>query len=372
MTKAIEEIKEQRKEEEGENVQNVETSQIKKRIVLSTVLLIGFIGVIAMGRSVLIGFIILLTILVFYELLKVLLKKKDKKTSTPNRKHKNKTEERTEERTENTQQEKQNILPVSFFWLCFVSISLLRYGSMVCPGKVFLIKQIFIPLQFVWIAWFISLLKGKSYKMKIFHLSIVIVSTVGLIECAESAINNVNRGVFWFVLPCVLVGINDTFAYLVGKAIGHTPLIELSPKKTIEGFIGGGFFTIILSIPLSSLIRYITAESINISYTDSIILGVIASFVAPIGGVIASGYKRAFKVKNFSRLIPGHGGVSDRIDCQLIMQLITNLYLISIVRKPTVQRFFDEISRSLTPEESLNLVNLLLENYRERKRNEIF
>lgn len=56
-----------------------------------------------------------------------------------------------------------------------------------------------------------------------------------------------------FVLPCTLVIVNDIMAYFAGKMFGRTPLIKLSPKKTLEGFIGGGAFTILVSIPISEL-----------------------------------------------------------------------------------------------------------------------
>lgn len=333
-----------------------EMSQFKKRVILSTVLLCLFCLIISMGRSVLIGFIILLTILVFSEILKVLLRRNRRRIKKKNKKEQTDRTDRTAQ-TEHS----ADILPTSFFWLCFISISLLRYGRMVFPWRTPMVKQVLIPIQFLWIGWFIYLLKGRSYKAKIFHMSVVIVSAAGLIECAEAAINNVNRSVFWFVFPCILVGVNDTSAYLVGKLFGQTPLLELSPNKTVEGFLGGGFFTILLSIPISKSISYITDWNKSASNLDSIILGVIASFIAPVGGVIASSYKRAFRVKDFSRLLPGHGGVADRIDCQLIMQLVTNLYLIRIIRRPTVRVFLDEIGSTLTVEERISLIRLLVE-----------
>jgi phosphatidate cytidylyltransferase len=59
-------------------------------------------------------------------------------------------------------------------------------------------------------------------------------------------IDNILEGLIWFVLPVVLVACNDTFAYVCGFFWGKTPLIQLSPKKTVEGFVGGFLCTIIL------------------------------------------------------------------------------------------------------------------------------
>ncbi|KAI5189208.1 phosphatidate cytidylyltransferase [Nematocida minor] len=417
-------------------------SNIKKRIILSVLLALGFLAIISLGKSVLIGFIIVLSILVFSEILRVLLRIKRRKApgqtsatrqarngknikmngrksnksksksrnsqkinsneqiANEDRKNDLKIENNEEmsnrrlddkksscstdnvcsnlrtgdSKTSNSDSEpvKGNILPVSFFWCCFCCISFLKYGRLLFPSRALLINKIFIPVQFIWIWWFIILLRGRSYRMKIFYLSIVVVSIVGLLECTQSAINNVNRGIYWFVFPCVLVGVNDTFAYLVGKTLGHTQLIQLSPNKTVEGFLGGGIFTVILSFPISKIIRMAVSEDVKTSNIETAVFGMIASIIAPVGGIIASGYKRAFKAKHFSTLLPGHGGVSDRIDCQLIMQLAIDLYLIGAVRKRTVTGFVVEIESHLTRKETLDLANLLIENCKNTKINEIF
>jgi phosphatidate cytidylyltransferase len=56
------------------------------------------------------------------------------------------------------------------------------------------------------------------------------------------------EGMIWMILPCILVITNDIFAYIFGKLFGKTQLIELSPKKTLEGFIGGFISTLIVGI----------------------------------------------------------------------------------------------------------------------------
>ena len=64
---------------------------------------------------------------------------------------------------------------------------------------------------------------------------------------ASTIIINMYEGMIWMVLPAFLVISNDIFAYVFGKTFGKTPLIELSPKKTVEGFIGGFVSTLVLA-----------------------------------------------------------------------------------------------------------------------------
>ena len=59
-----------------------------------------------------------------------------------------------------------------------------------------------------------------------------------------------------------------------------------------------------------------------------------ASIIAPFGGFFASGFKRAFKIKDFSDTIPGHGGITDRMDCQMVMALFSHLYITNFIRQP--------------------------------------
>lgn len=64
----------------------------------------------------------------------------------------------------------------------------------------------------------------------------------------------------------------------------------------------------------------------------SLVLSLFASLLSPFGGFFASGFKRAFKLKDFSDSIPGHGGVTDRMDCQFINGLFAYVYVSSFIR----------------------------------------
>ena len=107
----------------------------------------------------------------------------------------------------------------------------------------------------------------------------------------------------------ILIWTNDTFAYIVGKSIGKHKLFEkISPKKTIEGFFGGLVFCVIASILISKF--YIDASATYIW----IIIALIASVFGTLGDLIESKFKRMAGVKDSGKIMPGHGGILDRLD----------------------------------------------------------
>lgn len=113
----------------------------------------------------------------------------------------------------------------------------------------------------------------------------------------------------------ILIWTNDTFAYLVGKSIGKHKLLEkVSPKKTIEGFLGGVVFAVFAGFLISKL--YIRPNP-NFSEKSIFIWTIIALIVGvfgTIGDLIESKFKRIAGVKDSGNIMPGHGGVLDRLD----------------------------------------------------------
>ncbi|MNJ98210.1 Phosphatidate cytidylyltransferase [compost metagenome] len=111
----------------------------------------------------------------------------------------------------------------------------------------------------------------------------------------------------------ILIWTNDTFAYIVGKTIGKRKLFErISPKKTIEGFLGGMFFTIIAAYILSNFTTFITPlfHSHLVWMGAAIILVVFGT----LGDLVESKLKRNAGVKDSGNIMPGHGGILDRLD----------------------------------------------------------
>ncbi|KAJ8318707.1 hypothetical protein KUTeg_003798 [Tegillarca granosa] len=195
-------------------------------------------------------------------------------------------------------------------------------------------------------------------------------------------------------------------AYMFGFFFGKTPLIKLSPKKTWEGFIGGAFATLLFGFALSYVLvqfdyfvcpivydegkdkislecerhpvfivtEYNLPQTLQTFFSilglewkkahiypfilHSISMSLFASVIGPFGGFFASGFKRAFKIKDFGDLIPGHGGIMDRFDCQFLMATFVHVYYTSFIRAPNAQKILQHISL-LTAEEQLQIFNTL-------------
>jgi phosphatidate cytidylyltransferase len=139
-------------------------------------------------------------------------------------------------------------------------------------------------------------------------------------------------GMVWVIYAAALVMINDTMAYVFGMTFGkHALLPQISPKKTWEGFLGAAASTVLASLYMIPPNDGATGMA---KLQDALVLSMYASVIGPFGGFLASVIKRAYGKKDFGTLIPGHGGLVDRFDCQLIMAPFVYLYL-QHTRQPT-------------------------------------
>ncbi|KAL3507714.1 hypothetical protein ACH5RR_033096 [Cinchona calisaya] len=274
------------------------------------------------------------------------------------------------------------------------------------------IKYHMVTCYFLYIAgfmWFILTLKKKMYKYQFgqyawTHMILIVVFTQSSFTVA-----NIFEGIFWFLLPASLIVINDIAAYFFGFFLGRTPLIKLSPKKTWEGFIGASVTSIISAFVLANFFaryQWLTCPRKDLSsgwlhcdpgplfkpesYTlpewvpqwfpwkefeilpvqlHALCLGLFASIIAPFGGFFASGFKRAFKIKDFGDSIPGHGGITDRMDCQMVMAVFAYIYHQSFVvpQSISVETILDQILMNLTFEEQRALYVKFEQMIRERQ-----
>ena len=131
-----------------------------------------------------------------------------------------------------------------------------------------------------------------------------------------------NRGLGVFLILYVLfcAWFGDSGAYFVGTFLGkHKLCPEISPKKTVEGFIGGIITVGVVAAITGVIFDFLVFDDIRINYPVVIIVGMIASVFGVLGDLSASVIKREFGVKDFGNLFPGHGGVLDRFDSVLFV-----------------------------------------------------
>jgi phosphatidate cytidylyltransferase len=144
---------------------------------------------------------------------------------------------------------------------------------------------------------------------------------VGLLPLSVLKLLELPRGELWFTLLITIVFSGDTLAYFGGKFFGKNKLSpSLSPQKTIEGGITGLFGSCLVSVILG---HYFFSQDSSLFFA---LLGLIAGVFAQTGDLFESLLKRIAKVKDSGKIMPGHGGVLDRVDGVLFAAPIVYLF----------------------------------------------
>ena len=175
------------------------------------------------------------------------------------------------------------LLPLSFYFIIQGSFMLVFF-TVVC----------FIVSSYEWN----MMTKNKSYKIYGFIFLIITFYTFYSLSI------NV-FGVFFVILICAST---DIGGYLFGKLFKGPKLTKISPNKTYAGMIGGYFLSLITLTVITNIIDY---PGTPIQF---FLITILISTVSQIGDIIVSYFKRLSKIKNTGKLIPGHGGLLDRID----------------------------------------------------------
>ncbi|PRX33638.1 phosphatidate cytidylyltransferase [Orenia metallireducens] len=132
--------------------------------------------------------------------------------------------------------------------------------------------------------------------------------------------NGKGIGTLFVWLPILATWITDTGAYFTGMNFGKSPLApKISPKKTIEGAVGGLTFSIALTMIISVYLGF--------GYLHGIVLGILIALFAQLGDLSESVFKRDANIKDSGDIIPGHGGILDRIDSLLFTLPVVYYYL---------------------------------------------
>lgn len=138
-------------------------------------------------------------------------------------------------------------------------------------------------------------------------------------------IRSAEQGLYYLILVILGCIVNDVTAYFVGKAIGKRKLASMiSPGKTIEGGMGGLILSTFLLMSLSAVLSHCTGMKIR--YGLLFLYLILASLVGQFGDLSMSVIKRSVGVKDFGKILPGHGGILDRFDSLLFVAPFALLY----------------------------------------------
>jgi phosphatidate cytidylyltransferase len=162
----------------------------------------------------------------------------------------------------------------------------------------------------------IPLFSSKRFIITTFYLSSAFVFLVSIANFNHSFTPLLLLGSF------VLIWVNDTFAYLIGKNFGKQKLFpSISPKKTVEGFLGGLFFSCVSSYFIANFTEVLDS-------TNWLLLSIVISVSGTLGDLIESKFKRQARVKDSGVIMPGHGGLLDRLDSIIFAAPFIYLFLI--------------------------------------------
>jgi phosphatidate cytidylyltransferase len=172
------------------------------------------------------------------------------------------------------------------------------------------------------VAWFATVF-GAVYVGLIGF--VIAVGTMGPAIPAGAILAPVGAERAWILLLVLGVWSYDTGAYLVGRQIGrHKFLVHISPSKSIEGLVGG--------LAAVTVVAMVMLAGLGQNPLGGVILGPLLGLAAQAGDLAESMLKRAAGAKDSGTLIPGHGGILDRIDSFLFAAPVVALYVVALVR----------------------------------------
>ncbi|CAO1616211.1 unnamed protein product [Parajaminaea phylloscopi] len=391
--------------------------KIQERTTFTFVMIFGFVGLLCLGHPYMIILVLVIQVLVYREVTALfeipgrpsitgggtrrhVLSRHNSLNGNVGRVSKRypaaESAQVSEDEEDYREEERKELLwSKTLSWYFFTVANYFLYGeSLIYYFKhIVFVDSYFIPfarhhrflsflLYVIGFVGFVSGLRRENLKHQFGLFGWVHMSLLLIVFSSHFLVNNILEGLIWFFVPASLVICNDVFAYVCGMIWGRTPLISLSPKKTVEGFVGALVITEVFAFGWATYFQrfnYLVCPAVSlgmnafqdiqcqpnhvfqwsamplpvsvsdavsavlhtrvdsIPYTPfqlhSLVMAAFASLVAPFGGFFASGFKRAFNIKDFGDSIPGHGGLTDRFDCQFLMGLFSYVYYSSLIRE---------------------------------------
>ncbi|NLZ45482.1 MAG: phosphatidate cytidylyltransferase [Clostridiales bacterium] len=203
----------------------------------------------------------------------------------------------------------------------WITMSLCCLYGMVVPFSRFIGAKFSVITLVFWLLVFASFLKEHK-NMKIDKLGIMIASTTLITFSMNSLLTlhkfTATHGLFLLILTLCGAWLADSGAYFAGTFFGKTKLCPtISPKKTVEGLVGGtitnGLIFLILALVYNKI------DGVEFNYIYLFILGMACSIIGLLGDLTASLIKRQYNIKDYGNIMPGHGGIMDRFDSVLFV-----------------------------------------------------
>ena len=215
---------------------------------------------------------------------------------------------------------------------CVISFSL--------PIGAFFVEDMYFYFLLSSIVCFVFMI--YMFFLAVFHKGVIRVQDIALayifVSYVSISLSNVvlvrhveESGLYFFILIFVIAWITDVFAYIVGSLFGKHKLIpSVSPKKSVEGAIGGVVGAMLGCAVVAFIMQMISDLEPN--YLMFLLVGFVGAVISQLGDLVASLVKREYGIKDYSNLLPGHGGIMDRFDS--IIPVATVVLLFAMLQGP--------------------------------------
>jgi phosphatidate cytidylyltransferase len=216
---------------------------------------------------------------------------------------------------------------MGYLWVFLLFLFIRLEGSLTFIGYSHMRYILSLSLYATFFGLMLLLLFEKArYQIQDLALSILGVIYVGFLFTFIPETRFLPGGEYLVWIIFVGAWVTDTFAYFVGVRFGKRKIIpSISPNKTLEGFVGGTLGCMLVMVLYGWYLKSI--QILDASIVHFVAIGILCGIVAQIGDWFASAVKRFAGVKDFGKIMPGHGGVLDRFDSILVIAPFVYHYL---------------------------------------------
>ena len=193
----------------------------------------------------------------------------------------------------------------------------------------FIIKGGYFLLSFLLVVFFVAnyeLFSVFNNKITILLLDLILILSLFSIYYLRDQGVQSFKLLLWVIILCIF---SDIGGYIFGKTFKWKKLTKISPKKTLSGVVGSfafSLFSLFIMEFVKQSIPYFSASFINFLAPKFFFLAIIFSLIAQIGDLTISYFKRLEKVKDTGKILPGHGGIFDRIDGLMFVVIVTFVF----------------------------------------------